>query len=167
MKAKSTTTPHSFEVPNAELMRHVRQAVEQGETAVINVKGYSMRPFLEHRRDKVKLAKLQTLHIGDAVLAEISPNTFVLHRIIGIKGDKITLMGDGNLRGTEHCLRKNVIATVIVYYHKGKAIPAADKRLKRRIRQWRKLLLVRRWLLYIYRIKVKLSNMHHENKGRI
>lgn len=168
MKAKThNNTSKTLIVPNAELMRHVRQAINQGETAVINVKGYSMRPFLEHQRDKVKLAAPKNLRLGDAVLAEIGSDTFVLHRIIGINGDKITLMGDGNLKGTEHCLTKNVIATVCVYYHNGKAIPADDKKLFRRVRLWRKLLPARRWLLYIYRIKEKLRKNHYENKGRI
>lgn len=103
---------HRMEVPNAILLGQVKEAVRTGHTATINVKGYSMRPFLEHCRDKVRLAPVAGLAVGDAVLAEISPDLYVLHRIIRIEDDRVTLMGDGNLRGVEHCYRKDVVAVV-------------------------------------------------------
>ena len=37
-----------MEVPNAVLLGQVKEAIREGHTATINVKGYSMRPFLEH-----------------------------------------------------------------------------------------------------------------------
>ena len=41
-----------MEVPNAVLLGQVKEAIREGHTVTINVKGYSMRPFLEHCRDK-------------------------------------------------------------------------------------------------------------------
>lgn len=87
-----------MEVPNAVLLGQVKEAIREGHTATINVKGYSMRPFLEHCRDKVRLAPFTDLKVGDAVLAEFSPDKYVLHRIIEIDGDVVVMMGDGNLR---------------------------------------------------------------------
>ena len=52
-----------------------------------------MRPFLEHCRDKVRLASFTDLKVGDAVLAEFSPDKYVLHRIIEIDGDVVVMMG--------------------------------------------------------------------------
>lgn len=49
-----------MEVPNAVLLGQVKEAIREGHTATINVKGYSMRPFLEHCRDKVRLACKQS-----------------------------------------------------------------------------------------------------------
>ncbi len=34
-----------MEVPNAVLLGQVKEAIREGHTATINVKGYSMRPF--------------------------------------------------------------------------------------------------------------------------
>ena len=61
-----------MEVPNAILLGHVKEALQIGHTATINVKGYSMRPFLENSKDKVRLAPPGVLRVGDAVLAEIA-----------------------------------------------------------------------------------------------
>ena len=45
-----------LEVPNHLLIAEVRRALQQGHTATLRVKGYSMRLFLESNRDKVLLA---------------------------------------------------------------------------------------------------------------
>ena len=139
------------EVPNRILLGLARDMIREGHTATISVKGYSMRPFLEHQRDRVILDAPHDLKVGDAVLAEIRPDHYVLHRIIAIDGDDITLMGDGNIRGTEHCQRKNVAGVVTHYLRPSRTLSADDPKLQRRIRQWRRLLPVRRYLLFIYK----------------
>ena len=117
-----------------------------------------MRPFLEHQRDKVVLNNPEGAKVGDAVLAEIFPGKYFLHRIIEISPnhqdaalDRITLMGDGNIQGTELCLRKDICGIVTHYIRPGRTIPADNPKLVRRIRLWRKLLPVRRYLLFIYK----------------
>ncbi len=141
----------SVQLPNDVLLGLARDKIREGHTVTINVRGYSMRPFLEHERDKVLLVAPAELHVGDAVLAEITPGTYVLHRIISLDGERVTLMGDGNIRGTEHCLRKDVAGVVIRYIRPNRTIDAGDATLLRRIRLWRKLLPIRRILLFVYR----------------
>lgn len=151
----------SMEVPNHILLTAVRDALRDGHTATISVKGWSMRPFLEHLRDKVLLVSPEGANTGDAVLAEITPGHFVLHRIIEISPnaadnalDAITLMGDGNVYGTEHCMRKDICGIVSLYIYPHKTLQADDPKLLKRIRRWRKLLHIRRYLLAIYRATV-------------
>lgn len=140
-----------LELPNDKFLPLVREAVARGEHAVIAVKGFSMRPFLEHQRDKVQLGPWTELNIGDAILAEISPGHFVLHRIIRRDGDRLTLMGDGNIRGTEECSITDVCGVVEKYIRPGgHVLLASDPHLQRRIRLWRRLLPIRRGLLFIY-----------------
>ncbi len=149
-----------LEVPNAVLLEKVREAIRSGHTATINVKGYSMRPFLENCRDRVILAAPpENLSVGDAVLAEIRPKVYVLHRIIARDGEHLCLMGDGNLRGTEQCRTTDVIGIVTHYIYRHRVVSASDPRLCRLIRFWRKALPVRRYLLYVYRLGIKLSNI--------
>lgn len=148
-----------LELPNALLLGQVRLLIKEGHTATIHVKGYSMRPFLEHCRDKVVLAGTDSLCVGDAVLAEVSKGQYVLHRIISLDGDEVVLMGDGNLQGTEHCRREDVVGIVTHYVHRGSTIPASDKRLCRRISLWRRLLPVRRYLLFIYKVNLRLRDI--------
>lgn len=78
---------------NAQLIPYFVEMINQGHTVTFKLKGFSMRPFLEDGRDKAILGKHTTVRCGDAVLAEISPKTYVLHRIVNIDGDKVTLRG--------------------------------------------------------------------------
>ncbi len=147
-----TDTSGRQEYPNDALLGLVCRYMAQGKDATIIVKGYSMRPFLEHERDKVVLTPItEPLHVGDAVLAEIAPGHYVLHRIIDIQGEHITLMGDGNIKGTEQCRLKDVRGLVTHYIRPKRTLSASDETLQKRIRLWRKLLPVRRYLLLIYK----------------
>lgn len=140
-----------LELPNDAFLGLVAEKLAQGHTAIIWVKGYSMRPFIEFGRDKVKLAARKTYKVGDAVLAQILPGVYVLHRIIRIEGSSVTLQGDGNLRGTEHCRMTDICGVVTEYIRPGRTIPADDSKLCNRIRIWRRLRPMRRILLLIYK----------------
>lgn len=141
------------ELPNEALLTLVSQYVAGGERVVISVKGYSMRPFLEHLRDKVELSPWTDVRVGDAVLAEIAAGHFVLHRIIRRDGDRLTLKGDGNLRGEEHCTLADVRGVVTKYIRPGgHTLLASDPQLKRKIKFWGKLPVgLRRAYLFIYK----------------
>ena len=147
-----------MEIPNHILLTIVRDTIREGHTATITVKGWSMRPFLEHLRDKVILDSPDGAQKYDAVLAEISKGNFVLHRIIDIKEhphdhslDQITLMGDGNIRGTEQCLRKDICGKVTHYIRPNRTILANTPKLIKDIKLWIKFLPIRRFLLLIYK----------------
>lgn len=143
------------EYSNDALLGMVCSYLAQGKEATIIVKGYSMRPFLEHERDKVILtAPKRGLEVGDAVLAELSPGHYVLHRIIELDAEKVTLMGDGNIRGVEHCRLRDVRGIVTHYVRPKRELAASDPGLQRRIRLWRRLLPIRRYLLLIYKSTV-------------
>ena len=81
---------------------------------------------------------------GDIVLVRL-PGRYVLHRIIREEGQRLTLMGDGNLRGTESCTRADVLGTVKTILRDGKPRTPGDGKF------WGRLLPVRRILLGIYR----------------
>ena len=138
-------------LPNDQLLPLVAQALEQGHTATIWVKGYSMRPFLEHERDRVRLAYPQCVRVGDAVLAQVARGHYVLHRVISAAGSLLTLQGDGNLQGVEYCRRDDVCGVVTEYIRPGRTISASDTRLCRQVRVWRLLRPVRRLLLLLYK----------------
>ena len=143
------------ELPNEVLLGLARDMIRRGHTVTIHVKGYSMRPFLEHRRDKVLLEAARELHVGDAVLAEITLEHYVLHRIINKEGEHLVLQGDGNIRGVEHCTTADVAGIVTRYIRPNRTIEATDRRLCRRIRLWRRLRPIRRYLLFVYKAIVE------------
>jgi hypothetical protein len=109
-----------------------------------------MRPFLEDQRDKALLIAARPPRVGDVVLAEILPRHFVLHRIIAIDGEKVTLRGDGNL-SCETCKLSDVKATALGFYRKGREkLDSTDGR-KWRIYSWlwTRLYPIRRYLLFL------------------
>jgi hypothetical protein len=110
-----------------------------------------MRPFLENGRDKALLRKAEEVKVGDPVLAEIHPGHYVLHRIVDITGDQVTLRGDGNL-GTEQCQLSDVKAIAIGFYRKGREKLDSIKDCKWRIYSWWwvRLLPLRRYLLFAF-----------------
>ena len=147
-------------MPNAVLLPEIVKLLEEGHTVTLRLRGYSMRPFLEDGRDKALLTKAENPQVGDAVLAEVAPRHYVLHRIISIKGDDVTLRGDGNL-GTEECKLADVKGAVIGFYRKGCEKLDRTDGMKWRCYSWlwMRLFPVRRYLLAFYRrIWLKLKN---------
>ncbi len=146
------------QMANAEFLPEVVRMIDEGHSVTIPLRGYSMRPFLEDRRDKAILEKAGKISVGDAVLAEIAPGRFVLHRIISIDGEDITLRGDGNI-AVERCKRKDVKALATGFYRKGRKV--ADMTVGRKWAVyswvWTRLYPIRRYLLFAYRLLLARS----------
>ncbi|MBR1446041.1 MAG: hypothetical protein IJ586_02995, partial [Alloprevotella sp.] len=65
---------HRVEIPNEKLIPYIAADIKRGHTVTIIVRGVSMRPFIEHERDKVVLAPItKPLAVGDVILAEYAP----------------------------------------------------------------------------------------------
>ena len=112
-----------------------------------------MLPFIVGDRDSVRLRK-EPVAVGDAVLAEIAPGRYVLHRIISLVKDRVVLMGDGNLSGVETCGLSDVKAkAVAVIRPRGKEIDCTTAGYARKVRFWGSLpRIVRRvWLALLRR----------------
>lgn len=156
----------TLQLANAEFLPHVCELVNEGHTVSIRAKGNSMRPFLESERDVIVLAHTDEYNERDVVLAEIYKGHYVLHRIERIytpdgkrnkckatdPKSKVTLRGDGNVRGTEHCLLKDVRAKAVSFERKGKNCSVESRRWKLYSRIWPSLLPLRRLLLISYKI---------------
>lgn len=138
--------------PNAKLLPEIVRMLDEGHTVTLRLRGFSMRPFLEDNRDKALFTKPINPKVGDPVLAEIGKNHFVLHRIIAIEGQQVTLRGDGNL-GTEHCRLQDIRGAVIGFYRKNHTyLDRTDGRKWRTYSYiWTRLYPIRRYLLGVYR----------------
>ena len=139
-------------VPNAILLGEVKSLLAEGKDVVIPTKGSSMLPFIRGSRDSVALRKLETLEVGDIVLAEIRKGVYVLHRVFELDGDDVTLMGDGNLRGVEKCRRCDVAGTALKVLKDGvKEVDCRGTKAMRKARIWRRIRPFRRIILGFYR----------------
>ena len=140
------------QMANDIFLPQVVALLQEKHTVTLPLRGRSMRPFLEDGRDKALLAAItEQPSVGDAVLAEISKGHFVLHRIIAIDGDRVTLRGDGNL-SDEHCRIEDIRAKAIGFYRKGRnKLDSTDSR-KWRIYSWwwTRLFPLRRYLLFAF-----------------
>ena len=145
---------HNTEVRfnNSEFLPEVVKMLNERHTVTLRLRGFSMRPFLEDGRDKALLTKPVTIKKGDAVLAEVTPGHYVLHRIISIKGENVVLRGDGNI-GVERCSLADIKGFAIGFYRKGRTKLDRTNGLKWRVYSlvWTTLFPLRRYLLAFYR----------------
>ena len=155
-----------MKVANDILIPELARLIGEGKEVRFTPSGVSMRPFIEGDKDSVILAPVQTLRVGDILLAQAT-NTqspiYVLHRLIRIdqrqalsRNDQrpttnnqsplYILQGDGNLQGEEQCTRANIIGVVThIETPRGRRKPLTRGRL------WHHLFPCRRFLLKIYR----------------
>ena len=132
-------------IPNELLLGEVAAVLHEGREAVIIPTGNSMLPFIRGGVDRVVLRRQERVAVGDIVLVKIGER-YILHRVIAREGDALTLMGDGNVRGTESCRTENVIGTVAEIIR-----PSGRVRIPGRARLWRMLKPIRRYLLALRR----------------
>ena len=139
-------------ITDDEIIRNAIQLVNEGMRVTFPVKGNSMLPFIIGSRESVDLVKPDGLQPGHVVLAWVEGGRYVAHRIIRIDGDRVTLMGDGNIAGVEHCRLDEVAALAVnVVTPGGKHHPLYSAWRVRASRLWWRLLPVRRWILAVYR----------------
>ena len=126
------------------------ESLKEGKTVCVIPQGISMLPFIHGDEDMVLLLKKDEVELGDIVLVEYH-GQHILHRVYAIDGEKITLMGDGNLEGTEQVAADEVLDTVVEIVHNGR------HRKPKKAWLWRNLLPVRRLLLKLHRKWNKLK----------
>ena len=135
-----------------EIIEEAIRLVREGVNVTLPVNGNSMLPFIIGGKESVILhSPGGIVDVGDVVLAWVDGNRYVVHRIIKLDYDRVTLMGDGNLT-TEHCVLGDIKARVT------HVVDAKDKThyLYNRWRMlgakvWYWLRPIRRYLLAIYR----------------
>ena len=144
-------------VENEILIPEMAELLAEGKDVCFTPTGVSMRPFIEGGRDSVTLRKQTEVRVGDIVLAAVSGQQsdvsgqkvgehYVLHRVIAVDGEHVTLQGDGNLSGTEQCTMAHVLGTVVRI-----ETPRGRRKLLTRGRLWYRIRGGRKWWLKIYR----------------
>jgi len=141
-------------IPNDILLSSAEELLAEGRDVELMVKGYSMRPYLETEKDSILLRKMESLEVGDIVLARVAPKCYVVHRVWSIEGNKVTLMGDGNISGKEYCTKEDILGTVVLLLKaNGKKISPGKGRV------WRFFLPVRRYILFAHKCLRKIKDL--------
>lgn len=109
-------------IPNDLFFEQVKERLNAGQKVKIPVTGKSMEPFLQNG-DLVVLKRFEENDLvnGKIVLAYFN-NAYVLHRIVRIKEDAVTLAGDGNIQQVEIITNKDILAVVIDAYRGDKEL---------------------------------------------
>lgn len=136
---------------NEAFFTEVSRMLQDGNSVTLRAKGNSMCPFIVGERDCVVLQKAEGFSVGSVVLAYLPGNCYVLHRVYRIKGEHIMLMGDGNLHATECCRREDVAGVVVKIIRDGRVIDITSSSQLFMAALWRKLLPIRRYLLFVCR----------------
>lgn len=130
--------------PNEVLLEEAAGLLNEGREVCFTPKGNSMLPFIRGGKDSVVLKKLPTVSVGDIVLVRL-PGRYVLHRVVAINNEELTLMGDGNIRGTEQGSLPDVMGTVTSIRKGERNVVPGKGRL------WRAIKPLRRYILALYR----------------
>ena len=134
-----------------EIIEEACRLVREGVNVTLPVKGLSMQPFIIGGKESVILHAPGLIDVGDVVLAWVDGNRYVVHRIITLDYDRVTLMGDGNLT-TEHCALGDIKARVThVVSADNKKRDLYSRWRVRAAKLWYWLRPIRRYLLAIYR----------------
>ena len=100
-------------IANDVFFASIEELIAEGQSVEMTVRGFSMRPFLRNERDVVVLSPIasEQLRCGMVVLFRYR-GAHVLHRIVRIEGEMLTMEGDGNYRQAEVAPRDAVVAYV-------------------------------------------------------
>ena len=132
-------------VANEVLLEEAAVLMNEGREVTLKPLGSSMLPFIRGGKDSVRLKKMPSVAVGDMLLVRLEGPRYVLHRLIQKDGDRLTLMGDGNLSGTENCTEADVLGTVTAIERGSRVVKPGNGRW------WRALKPFRRYILAIYR----------------
>ncbi len=132
-------------VANEVLLEDAAALMNEGREVTLKPLGCSMLPFIRGGRDSVRLKKMPDVAVGDMLLVRLEGPRYVLHRLIAVDGDRLTLMGDGNLAGTETCTKADVLGTLVAIERGSRVVKPGNGLW------WRRLKPFRRYILAIYR----------------
>lgn len=97
---------------NRVLFSTVRDLLLEGESVRITVQGQSMLPFFRSGSTILLRPICEEDFRPLTVVMADAGDHFVVHRILRVEGDRVTLLGDGNLIGTETMSREKVYGVV-------------------------------------------------------
>ena len=135
---------------------------ERYGTYATNTVGTSMQPLFKTHRDVVILKKVdRPLVKYDVVMYPTGNGKYILHRIIGVKGDVYVIRGD-NTFSKEYVPKTAVIGYMVSFNRRGKHHDTSELRYRFYSRFWHFIYPVRKLILLS---KIFLSKIKHKIFG--
>lgn len=101
-----------------ELVPLISEQIKNGGAFMFRPRGISMEPTV-YEDDTVTLVSADSINKYDIVLYRRSEKEYVLHRIIKIDGQKLTMLGDNQYFPEYGITKSDVIAKVESFVHNG------------------------------------------------
>ncbi len=95
------------------------EIVSAGGSVRLDVKGNSMMPLLRSERDAVLLKKAEDIARYDVVLFKKADGKIALHRIVDIKDNTYTIIGDNQYK-FDYAIPKEDLIAKAVEFHRGR-----------------------------------------------
>ena len=99
-------------IANNILFGAAHEELNEGRSVLIRVQGQSMLPFFRSGSTiTLRPVRDEDIRKYNVVMADAG-HAYVVHRIVEVGKESITLLGDGNLRGTE-CVTRDKIYGIV------------------------------------------------------
>ncbi len=94
-------------------------------------RGVSMQPLLVGGEDSVELSAATDINKYDMLLYQRDDGSFVLHRVVKVRGDLIDFCGDGQCYVEKGIRRDQIKAGVYAFYKGERRVEVTDKKYLR------------------------------------
>lgn len=135
--------------------KRIEELVDVGTRFKIVVKGYSMLPLLGFGTDTIVLRRIGDNEdiSGRIAMFRGDSGRIVVHKVVSVVGEEVTLRGYGNIYQEERVPRKDIIAVMeSVIRESGKEVCCTSRRWYCMERAWlSQPLVMRRYMLAILR----------------
>ena len=113
-------------------LQNAAEALKERQEVEVLTYGRSMEPMLKEHRDIAVIRRPDApLKKGDIVLYTRDNKSFVLHRIVKIRGEKLIIRGDNNLFYERDIKKEDIIGILAALYRKGKYMEKESGQFKR------------------------------------
>lgn len=141
-----------------EIAPIIREQIENGGQVSFTPKGNSMLPLFRNNRDIVTLAKPDfPLKKYSVVFYQRENGQYVLHRLVGTKGESYIMRGDNQFRNERNITKEQVIAVVSGFTRKGKSYQITDRSYRFYSVLWSNTVYIRRMYKGLRRIAGKVK----------
>ena len=136
----------------------LKHTLSEGGTFRFYPRGTSMLPTIKEGRDQVLLTSVpEKLEKYQIILYKRKDGTFVLHRIVKIKGDTYVMCGDNQYILETGILREQMLGLVCGIVQDGETIDPESKEQRRKAAVWVETRTLRKKLIrmrgYLWKIK--------------
>lgn len=146
-------------IPNNSFFENAEEMLSKGNSVELRCLGRSMQPYLRGDGSEIIVASPFSPNelIPGAIVLFRYQNKYLCHRIIRRKEDELLIQGDGSIKNSERASVSDVIGIIRTIIRRNqKPVSTQTKTAQLYWCCWLRLSLVRKYLLRVYRFRLKI-----------